>query len=521
MCESRTSYYWNHSNSPHERFNEFENVIDKIDAESKELYILGDVNCNLLSETSAHNSSYLTNIFDIYGLSQLITEPTRVTPVSKTLIDLCITNSPEKVSNSGVIHLGISDHSLVFMTRKIHHDRNCPRTIEMRQFKHFQKDKFLSDLEQMPWSNVDLGSDPNDMWQEWKQMFVSCMDKHAPRKLKRVSKKRAPWITKGLLHKMHRRDLIKKGAISSNDHDMWEQYTCARNQANNAIKHAKKRYYSDNLIASKGNPRKTWNLINELSSRNTSKSSNILEIQVDNRTISTPGDMAEAFNDHFTNIAQVLAQEVPAAEVNPEFYLSHTDKVFCLKTPSLDIVFNLLREIDEKKATGLDMIPSKLLKMTASIVAPSLTAIFTKSIITGIYPIEWKTARVTPVFKKGVKSDLNNYRPISVIPAVSKIFEKIVYDQLYRYLNDNKLLSSCQSGFRSLHSTLTALLEATNSWSVNIDNGFLNGVVFVDLKKAFDTIDHEIILRKLSYFGADQATITWFQSYLSILDPKV
>ena len=143
--------------------------------------------------------------------------------------------------------------------------------------------------------------------------------------------KGAPWITKWFLHKMHRRDVIKKKAISSNDHDLWEQYKCARNQANNAIKHAKKRYFSDNLIASKGNPRKTWNLINELSSRNTSKSSNILEIQVDNRTISTPGDMAEAFNDHFTNIAQVLAQEVPAAEVNPEFYLSHTDKVFCLK----------------------------------------------------------------------------------------------------------------------------------------------------------------------------------------------
>ena len=367
----------------------------------------------------------------------------------------------------------------------------------------------------MPWSNVDLCSDPNDMWHEWKQIFVSCMDKHPPRELKRISKKRAPWITKGLLHKMHRRDLIKKKAISSNDHDMWEQFKCARNQANNAIKQAKKRYFSDNLKTSKGNPRKTWNLINELTSRNTSKSSNILEIQVDNRTISTPGDMAEALNDHFTNIGQVLAQEVPAAEVNPEFYLSHTDKAFCLKTPSLDVVINLLRNIDEKKATGLDMIPSKLLKMAASIVTPSLTAIFTKSIITGVYPTEWKMARVTSVFKKGVKSNLNNYRPISVIPVVLKVFEKIVYDQLYQYLNDNQLLSSCQSGFRTLHSTLTALLEATNSWSVNIDNGFLNGVVFIDLKKAFDTIDHEIILRKLSYFGADQATAKWFQSYLS------
>ena len=86
------------------------------------------------------------------------------------------------------------------MMLKIRHDRNCPRTIEMRQFRHFQKNKFSSDVEQMPWSNVDLCSDPNDMWQEWKQMPVSCMDKQAPRKLKRMSKQRAPWITRGLLH---------------------------------------------------------------------------------------------------------------------------------------------------------------------------------------------------------------------------------------------------------------------------------------------------------------------------------
>ena len=98
-----------------------------------------------------HISSSLTNILDIYGLSQLITaEPTRITQVSNSLIDLCITNSPEKVSNFGVVHVGISDHSLVFMTRKPNYDLNGSRTIEMRQFKNFQKDKFLNDLEQMP-----------------------------------------------------------------------------------------------------------------------------------------------------------------------------------------------------------------------------------------------------------------------------------------------------------------------------------------------------------------------------------
>ena len=163
----------------------------------------------------------------------------------------------------------------------------------------------------------------------------------------------------------------------------------------------------------------------------------------------------------------------------------------------MSIVCKLLRNINEKKATGLE------------------DDIFERSTNTGIFPAEWKLARVTPIFKKGSRSDLDNYRPISVTPIVSKIFERIVYDQLYEYLNGNNLLTNCQSGFRSLHSTLKALLEATNNWSVNIDNGLLNGVVFIDLK-AFDTIDHEILLRTSS-----QAMVPigmpsqWFDTYVS------
>ena len=375
-------------------------MIDKIDAENKELYLLGDVNCNLLPEATAHISSSLTNILDIYGLSQLITEPTRITQVSKSLINLCITNSPEKVSNFGVVHVGISDHSLVFMTRTANYDRNGSRTIEMRQFKNFQKDKFLNDLEQMPWRNVSSHSDPNDMWQEWKNLFVSCMDKHAPLKSKRIRNKRSPWITSELLLRMRRRDVLKKKAISTNDHAMGQQFKRARNQVNNATKLAKKRYFSENLETSKGNARKTWDLINELSSRSSCKSSNILEIQANNRTINNVDDMAEAFNVHFTNIAKMLARDIPVGEVDAESFLSPSDNSFSLKPPSIDIVLDLLKKIDEKKATGLDKIPSKLLKVAASIVAPSLTDVFTKSILTGIYPTEWKLARVTPIFKK-------------------------------------------------------------------------------------------------------------------------
>ena len=129
--------------------------------------------------------------------------------------------------------------------------------------------------------------------------------------------------------------------------------------------------------------RKTWNVINELTSRNSGKSTNILEIKVDNKIVSNPMDIAETINDHFTNVAQVLAQDIPVVDANPESYLEPTDHSFSLQIPSVDIVSNVLSKIDEKKATGLDMIPSKLLKMAASIVAPSLTSIFSKSVLTG------------------------------------------------------------------------------------------------------------------------------------------
>ncbi|CAB3994911.1 Hypothetical predicted protein [Paramuricea clavata] len=153
--------------------------------------------------------------------------------------------------------------------------------------------------------------------------------------------------------------------------------------------------------------------------------------------------------------------------------------------------------------------------MAAGVIAPSLTEILTKSIHTGIFPDEWKEARVSPVYKNDAKNDPSNYRPISVIPTVSKIFEKIIFDQLNKYFNDNNLLTTCQSGFRSLHSTVTALLEATNNWSVNIDNGLINGVVFIDLKKAFATIDHQIILQKLEHYGIDRYSLKWFETYLT------
>ena len=155
----------------------------------------------------------------------------------------------------------------------------------------------------------------------------------------------------------------------------------------------------------------------------------------------------------------------------------------------LSRVTGLLQNLEQSKATGIDGIYARLLKETADIIGISLTNL----INTGSYPEEWKSSKVFPVFKTGKRSDKNNYRPISVIPVISKVCERIIFDQLYNYLQDNDILSNCQSGFRQIHSTLSSLLEATNDWrSLNIDQGLINAVVFIDLAKAFDTVNHDI-----------------------------
>ena len=139
------------------------------------------------------------------------------------------------------------------MSRKTQYCRIGPHVIETRQFKHLNGGKFLSDLNQLPWANVDLYSDPNEKWRVRKEMFLGCVDKHAPLKSKRIRKKQSPWITRDLLTKIRKRYFLKKKAISSNNPAIWDQFRRARHQANNAIKLAKKLYVSENLEANKGN----------------------------------------------------------------------------------------------------------------------------------------------------------------------------------------------------------------------------------------------------------------------------
>ena len=261
------------------------------------------------------------------------------------------------------------------------------------------------------------------------------------------------------------------------------------------------------------NCRKTWQTINELTSRKSGKTS-VASLKVNGLTITNPLELSNEFNDHFANIGPKLASEINCDSGSYQRYLTVTDKRFKLQPTNPNKVFSLLNKLDKSKATGLDKISARFVRECADLICVPICDIFNQSISQGIFPDDWKYARVTPLYKQGDRGDVNNYRPISVIPIVAKVFERIVYEQLYAYLEEHDILCQNQSEFRANHSAVTALLEATDSWAYNIDNGKINGVIFLDLKKAFDTVDHQILLSKLSYYGIHGKSLKWFQSYL-------
>ena len=236
---------------------------------------------------------------------------------------------------------------------------------------------------------------------------------------------------------------------------------------------------------------------------------------VNGSEISDPEAISNAFNEYFTEIGPNLAALIPTNTSSAVDNINRNNLVFELHEVSTIQISRLVDKLSICKASGLDNISVRLLKSSAPTIIPSLTYIINSVICKGIIPADWKSARVSAIYKNDSKLDLNNYRPISVLPVIAKVFEKVVFDQTYNFLNDNDLLSKEQSGFRHLHSTLTAMLDATDQWYTNMDNGLINAILFVDLKKAFDTIDHEILLGILNRYGFSNQTVELFRNYLS------
>ena len=231
-------------NSPVEIFDKFENFLHLAENENIDLIITGDLNCNLLATKSNSHTKKLTDLLDIYQLQQHIKTPTRTTPDTKTLIDLIITKIEDtKVIDSGVIELGISDHDLVYICRKISLPKQRPKTVETRQFKHFNTSAFQHDLCEV-FKTRAFHSDPNIAWEEWREAFLNVANFHAPIRTRRVKSAYTPWLTDDIKKLSYHRDYLRKKSARLNSTNFFNAYKKCRNQVTKLIKDEKAKYFN-------------------------------------------------------------------------------------------------------------------------------------------------------------------------------------------------------------------------------------------------------------------------------------
>ena len=266
------------------------------------------------------------------------------------------------------------------------------------------------------------------------------------------------------------------------------------------IRDVTKKFYCKKIEENKDDMKGTWKILKQSVNKGNNATTCIDSIVHENQTITDTKLMPEIFNDHFVDIGEKLANKIDETRIDPLENLPETEKRFTLKIVNPNKVYRAISELKNGKSTGIDNFLNQAFKVSKDVVTNSLTDILNTCIKHKIFPRDFKVGRVTPIFKAGEKEELNNYRPITVLPTIARIFEKLIYEQLYSYLVNSGLLGNQQWGFRSLHSTVLALNISTDSWLMSINKGRLNSVVLLDIKKAFDTVNHDILIKELNRY---------------------
>lgn len=476
-------------------YTHFEDMLSNVWLSGKEIVFMGDFNINLFNG----NANWLSFI-DLFNLHQCISLPTRINFTSCTLIDHIYSNDPTHLTEICVPSCGISDHNPICVTWNKRGIKQCNpnhTVISFRSYKHFDLSSFHEDLASAPFSNIYNFTNPDDALSFFTEIYCRIVDIHIPIIKRRVKSKIKPdWLTKQILDEMKIRDSLQKGT---------DAFRKQRNLVQYLQRKSKKDWFR-NLIQDKKNSKAIWSAIN---------------IHKKHNRPSLPLSLtSNMFNNHFGNITQSLL----SSKINTGFDGSLL-KTFCAKKnvsqsfmfPLLSVqeVHKYLLTLKISNSSGYDGISSKIIKLSLPYIVDPLTFIYNLCLSHSHFPSVFKHAKVIPLFKKGDKNDVNNYRPISLLSTLSKPLARHMCNSMSRYIEHKNLLHTNQSGFRKNHSCETALCQLTDSWLRHINNGRIIGSVFIDFTKAFDMVNHEVLLNKLEIYGFHSSCLDLFKSYLS------
>ena len=474
--------------------------------------LMGDSNVDHLKPNLPAHKFFTTYVTEPFALTQVIDEPTRITAKSSTLIDLILTSNPENVKAHGVVDTpGVSDHCLIFCAYSIKKPKFKPKMLTRRDFRNFDPEKFKFDMSMAPWGNIEAvdDDDVDNKVTIFENIHKEIIDKHAPLRTFRVTRPATPWLTEEIKDLMDQRDRYKNKFNKNKKPETEVIFKDLRNQVTHAVRQAKIKVFNDRVNTKFKNPKAFHQALKNFTIVE-SKSNNTSDCTID------PTVLNSAF---VKNNNAKINDELVTDEVN-EIMKKSKPQVFNFHEVSEQEVLKIVRSI-KTNACGVDGISSFFFKLGIENSVYAFTDIINASFKYKKFPERYKYAIVKPIAKVSNPLSASDFRPISLLPAFSKIIEKVAARQMIDYLRDSGFLDNLQSAYKQAHSTTTALLNVTDDIYEALENSELTFLVLLDYSKAFDCANHRLIIAKLKAAGLCDDALTWVSSYLSGRSQKV
>ena len=452
-----------------------------------------------------------------HGVVQCVTKPTHFWPGREPSgLDHIYTNHPEKLSQPLVVSNGGSDHDMLMCTRFTKQIISRPRIVSKRSYRNFDASLFINEVRNLPMWQVYSCEDPEKAVYILSYFLTSILDRLAPIKTYQVRKNYCPWLSDETKLLIHDRNLAHKKATDSKYAEDWNRYKLLRNRVNSRLRTEKHEWQQQKISYLANSSSNTWKSVKKL--LGWASGGPPSQLFDGNKMYNKPSQISSIMNNHFVNKVRSIRKNLPPSSGDPfqiiRQNMQNKSCKFQFQSVHPDVVLGILSSLKNTKSCGIDNIDSYVLKIAKFELVPAITHIVNLCISTGTFPQQWKLAKVVPLHKKDSKSLPENYRPVALLCVMSKILEKTVFLQLIGYFEGNSILHPSHHGFRSLHSTCTALLELHDRWLRAVSKDEFVAVVLVDLSAAFDVVDHALLLRKLSMYGLDQISLKFMKSYL-------
>jgi len=477
------------------------------------LFIFGDFNVDMLSASPSGAEMCFRDEINTYPLLSLINIPTRVCSSSATCIDHIYTNSMLNCK-SGVLSEPLADHFPVFCAVPIVCGSKSDKVaVKFRELSRPSVESFRNCLTfAMANFNVFDSFPVEDQFEIFDNILMNAYNSNCPIRTKYMSVKRynSPWLSNSVLNSIREKRRLYFSSLTNPS--LLPTYRRYRNILSDTIKRAKTNYYKEKFDSCNNDGKATWKVINSvLSSKNSGQGG--LKLLVGGSEVDDTKILCESFNQHFATVPSVLADNIPVVDFNPLTYVDRLPNTFIWH----DVTeLELIRTIKsfKPKVSSTNTIPNFIYKYVSDIIAPVLSKLINTSVRQGIFPSRFKIARVIPLFKSGSKLHLVNYRPISLLPFLSKVIERLVHVRMTSFLDKYNVLYSDQFGFTKGKSTCDAILKFTELCYRAFNNRKFLLSVFLDFSKAFDTIDQNILIAKLECYGFRGFMLDWFRSYI-------